>query len=84
MLSAGPGGGRLAGHDGAGAGSITRRPLCCQLAQEAGGSLAMTEQERARLEQLLENDEEPLENAFSVDQQHRLLLDSLDDRLSVS
>ena len=48
VLSAGPGGGRPAGHDGAGAGSITRRPLCCQLAQEAGGPLAMTEQERAR------------------------------------
>ena len=54
-----------------------------QLAQEGGGPLAMTEEERRRLEQLL-TEEDDLENAFSIDQRHRRLLNSLDDRLSVS
>ena len=57
--------------------------LTRQLAQEGGGSLAMTEEERRRLEQLLA-EEDDLENAFSIDQQHRQLLNSLDDQLSVS
>ncbi|XP_037073435.1 fibrous sheath-interacting protein 1-like [Pollicipes pollicipes] len=52
-----------------------------ELAQELGGSLAMTEEERRRLEQLLAEEDEP-ENAFSIDEQNRRLLHSLDDQLS--
>ncbi|XP_043219944.1 uncharacterized protein LOC122380656 isoform X3 [Amphibalanus amphitrite] len=53
-----------------------------ELAQEAGGALAMTDEDRRRVEQLLDQDDDRLENAFSVDEQHRRLLSSLDDRLS--
>lgn len=52
-----------------------------QLAQELGGSLAMTEEERQRLDQLMQEEDEP-DNPFSVDGDARQLLHSIDDQLS--